>query len=77
MLNQCTSINAVKLTSHLLLLCSQLSAAEQEAKNEEPAMDLSATFRNSMRHSMNGATPSSMLPSTTYILFCIVLKQLL
>ena len=55
----CGSGNAVcccpKNTSQLLLLCSQLTAAEQAAKDEEPAMDLSATFRNSMRLSMTGA----------------------
>ena len=37
------------------LLCSQLTAAQEAAKNEEPALDLSATFRESLRLSMTGA----------------------
>lgn len=45
------------LTS-VLFLRSQLTAAQEEAKNEEPAMDLSATFRQSMRLNTIGTTSS-------------------
>lgn len=51
----------------MLLLRSPLTAAEEQAKNEEPAMDLSATFRSSLRLSVTGVTYFSMHPSIKHM----------
>lgn len=46
----------------LLLLCSTMTAAAAAEALEEPAMDLSATFRQSMRFNVQG---ECLLPHAT------------
>lgn len=50
----------------LPVICSQSTAAQEQGRDDEPAMDLSATFRQSLRLNMPGATPLNNQPDLMF-----------